>query len=183
MQSSIKVPLPRKDGSGVLQSRWERMKLEKLINFGIPIISGALLVIIVTVTFFQIVLRNCFDFGLPWYDDVSQFSMSWMVLFSTIWVTKNNQHLNTGVKLHQKLNKRSVCLIDGILDLMIAIIAAVVAYQSAIFAFLSMNVESLAIPWLKMGYVFIMLPIAMLGVFYYYLKNFFKKLASLFKRD
>jgi TRAP-type C4-dicarboxylate transport system permease small subunit len=159
------------------------MKLDKLINSGIPIICGALLVVIVTVTFMQIVLRNIFDSGLPWYDDVAQFSMSWMVLFSTIWLTKNNQHLNTGMKLHQKLNKRSVCLIDGILGLVIAIIAAVVAYQSAVFTFLSMNVDSMAIPWLKMGYVFAMLPIAMLGVFYYYLKSFFKNLASLFKRD
>jgi TRAP-type C4-dicarboxylate transport system permease small subunit len=159
------------------------MKLEKLVNFGIPIICGVLLVVIVTVTFAQIVLRNCFDSGLPWYDDIAQFSMSWMVLFSTIWLTKNNQHLNTGLKLHQKLNKRSIYLIDGILALVVASIAAVIAYQSAIFAFSSMNIESLALPWLKMGYVFVMLPIAMLGVFYYYLKDFFKNLASLFKRE
>jgi TRAP-type C4-dicarboxylate transport system permease small subunit len=158
------------------------MKLEKVVNCGIPIICGALLVIIVMVTFLQIVLRNCFDLGLAWYDNVSQYSMSWMVLFSTIWLTKNNQHLNTGLKLHQKLKKRLVCLIDGILALLVASIAAVVTYQSTIFAFSSMSIESLALPWLKMGYVFIMLPIAMLSVFYYYLRSFFKNLASLFKK-
>jgi TRAP-type C4-dicarboxylate transport system permease small subunit len=159
------------------------MKLEKLINSGIPIICGMLLIVIVSLTFVQIVLRNLFDSGLVWSDDVAQFAMSWMVLFSTIWLTKNNQHLNTGMKLHQKLNKRAICLIDGILALVIAIIAAVVAYQSAIFTFLSMNVDSMAIPWLKMGYVFVMLPIAMLGVFYYYIKSVFKKFAFIFKKD
>jgi TRAP-type C4-dicarboxylate transport system permease small subunit len=159
------------------------MKLSKLIDSGIPIICGLLLVVIVTVTFMQIVLRDFLDSGLAWYDDVAQYSMSWLALFSTIWLTKNNQHLNTGLKVHQKLSKKSICLIDGILDLGIAIIAVVVVYQSATFVFASMNVESLALPWLKMGYIFAMLPIAMLGVFYYYLKGFFKKLTSLFKKN
>jgi TRAP-type C4-dicarboxylate transport system permease small subunit len=159
------------------------MKSSKLIDSGIPIICGLLLVLIVAVTFMQIVLRNIFDSGLPWYDDVAQYSMTWLVLFSTIWLTKHNQHLNTGMKVHQKLSKKLICLIDGIINLGIAIIAAVVAYQSTFFVFASMNVESLAIPWLKMGYVFAMLPIAMLGVLYYYVKKCLQNLSDLFKKN
>jgi TRAP-type C4-dicarboxylate transport system permease small subunit len=159
------------------------MKLEKLVDSGIPIICGALLMGICAVTFLQIVLRNIFNSGLPWYDDVAQFFMSWLVLFSSIWLTKNNQHLNTGLKLHQKLNKRQTCLIDGILELMIAITAAVVAYQSAVFAFLAMDIGAVALPWLKMGCVYIVLPLAMLGVFYYSTKSFFKNLVLIFKKD
>jgi TRAP-type C4-dicarboxylate transport system permease small subunit len=163
------------------------MKLERLIDSGIPIICGMLLLVIVTVTFLQIVLRDFFNSGLVWYDDVSQYSMSWMTLFSTIWVTKYNRHLNTGLKLHQKLNKRLVCLIDGVLGLVIAIIAAIVAYQTTIFAFLAMDIESLALPWCKMGWVFAMLPIAMVSVVYYYLKaffkSFFKNFLLVYKKD
>jgi TRAP-type C4-dicarboxylate transport system permease small subunit len=159
------------------------MKLSKLIDSGIPIICGVLLIVIVLVTFWQIVLRNFFASGLPWYDDVAQFSMSWMVLFSTIWLTKHNQHLNTGLKLHQKLSKKTVCLIDSLLELGIAIIAGVVAYQTAIFTFLAMDIESIALPWLKMGCIFVMLPIAMVGVVYYCLKSFFKNFTLIFKKD
>jgi TRAP-type C4-dicarboxylate transport system permease small subunit len=157
------------------------MKFGRFIDVVVPIICGILLLVIVMVTFTQIILRNFFASGLSWYDDVAQFSMSWMVLFSIIWLTKNNQHLNTGLKLHQKLNKRAICLIDGILALVITIIAAVVAYQTAIFTFLSMSVDSMAIPWLKMGYVFVMLPIAMLSMCYYCLKSFFKNMAQILK--
>jgi TRAP-type C4-dicarboxylate transport system permease small subunit len=160
------------------------MKLEKLINIGIPIIGGVLLVVMVVVTFMQVVLRNIFNTGLSWYDDVAKFVMTWMVLISTIWLTKNNQHLNTGLKLHWKLNnKRQIYLIDGILELMIAIIAAMIAYQSAIFACMAMDIGAVALPWLKMGCVYIMLPIAMLGVFYYSIKSFFKNLTLVFKKD
>jgi TRAP-type C4-dicarboxylate transport system permease small subunit len=159
------------------------MKLSRLIDLGIPIICGTLLLGIIMVTFTQIVLRNFCASGLPWYDDVAQFLMTWMVLFSTIWLTKNNQHLNTGLKLHQKLNNKLVCLIDGILALVIAIIAAVVTYQSAIFAVSSMIIESIALPWLKMGFIFIMLPITMLSVAYYCLKSFFKNFTLVFKKD
>jgi TRAP-type C4-dicarboxylate transport system permease small subunit len=159
------------------------MKLGKLVDSGVPIICGILLVLIVTLTFIQIVLRDCFNVGLPWYDDVSQYFMMWIVLFSTIWLTKNNQHLNTGLKLQQKFNKSLVFLIESILSLMIAGIAGVVSYQSAIFAWESLSIDSIALPWLKMGYVFVMLPVAMLSVTYYYLKNFFRDLISLLKKD
>jgi TRAP-type C4-dicarboxylate transport system permease small subunit len=106
-----------------------------------------------------------------------------MVLFGSIWATKNNQHLNTGFKLHRKLNERQICLIDSILALIIAICAAVVAYRSAIFSFMSMDFAIVSLSWLKMGYIFISLPLAMLGICYYYLKSFFKNLGIIFKKD
>jgi TRAP-type C4-dicarboxylate transport system permease small subunit len=159
------------------------MKPKKFIDLVIPIITGTLLVVITSVIFLQIMLRNFLDISLPWSDEVAKFSMSWMILSGTIWLTKNNQHLNTGLKLHHKLNKRLVCFIDSILELIFAIIAALVAYQSAMFAFESMNIESMALPWLKMGYVFIALPLAMSSIFYYYLKSFIKNIVSLLKKD
>jgi TRAP-type C4-dicarboxylate transport system permease small subunit len=134
-------------------------------------------------TFLQIILRQFFSFSLNWSDEVSQFCMSWLTLFGSIWVTKNNQHINTGLKLHRKLTKRQICLIDGVLALLIAIIAAVVAYQTALFSFMSMGISSLSLNWLKMGYIFIVLPLAMLAVFYYCLKSFFKNFACVFKKD
>jgi C4-dicarboxylate transporter DctQ subunit len=158
------------------------MKLEKIINSGIPVFSGALLLLIILFTFIQIVLRLFFKFSFNWSDEVSQFCLSWMILLGSIWVSKHEKHINTGFKLHKKLSKRQVCLIDGILELIIVGSAAVVAYQSAIFAFSTMDTESLSLSWIKMGYIFIALPIAMMAVCYYYLKSFFKNFARIFRR-
>jgi TRAP-type C4-dicarboxylate transport system permease small subunit len=159
------------------------MKSEKLINTGISILCGILLFVMVLLTFLQIVLRNIFDTGIPWSDDVSQFSMSWMTLLGSIWLTKNGQHLNTGLKIHQKLNKRQISLIDSLLALLIVGIAAVVTYQTAITSLAAMKVESIALSWLKMGYVYIGLPLFTLTVCYYYLKSFFRNLALILKKD
>jgi C4-dicarboxylate transporter DctQ subunit len=159
------------------------LKLEKLINSGIPILCGILLILMVMLTFLQIVLREFLNFSLNWSDEVSQFCMTWLTMFGSIWITKNNQHINTGLKLHRKLNERKIRLIDGILALMVAISAALIAYLSTIFSIVAMNIESLSLTWLKMGYVFIALPFAMLAVFYYYLKSFIKNLAFVIKRD
>jgi TRAP-type transport system small permease protein len=159
------------------------MKLGKIIDRGIPAFSGILLAIIVALTFLQVVLRDCFKSGMNWSDEVSQFSMTWLALFGSIWVTEKAQHLNTGLKLHRKLNKWQICLIDSVIELVIAGSAAVVAYRSAIFAFSAMSADSLSLPWLKVGYVFIALPIFMLGVVYYYLKSFFRNLVPIFKKD
>jgi TRAP-type C4-dicarboxylate transport system permease small subunit len=159
------------------------MKAERLINSGIPILCGILLTLMVLIIFLQIVLRQFFNFSLNWSDEVSQFCMTWLVLFGSIWATQNDQHLNTGIKLHKKLNERQVYLIDGILSLIIAGVAAVVAYQSALFSLATMDNASLSLDWIKMGYIFLVLPLSMLVMCCYHLKDFFKNLARVFKRD
>jgi TRAP-type C4-dicarboxylate transport system permease small subunit len=159
------------------------MKLAKLINSGIPILCGTLLVGIVSMTFMQIVIREIFNSSLPWSDEVSQFCLTWLVLFGSIWALKNNQHLNVGIKLHQKLNGWKVCLIDSILALVIVGCATVAAYQTAIFCLQQWARESMSLRWLNMGWVFIALPLAVLALCYYYLKSFFKNLICIFKKD
>jgi TRAP-type C4-dicarboxylate transport system permease small subunit len=158
------------------------MKVEKLVNSVIPIICGTLLLIIVIVTFAQIFLRNFFSSGLPWYDEIAQICMTWMVLFGAIWATKNNQHLNTGIKIHRNLDKRQIHLIDGILEFVVAVIIGVVAYRIARFSMMSMDFSIVALPWLKLGYIFIVMPIAMMSICYYYLKNSCKNLVMAFKK-
>jgi TRAP-type C4-dicarboxylate transport system permease small subunit len=159
------------------------MKTAKIVNSWIPILTGLMLILMVSITFLQIILREVFNFGLGWTEEIPQCCQTWMVLFGSIWVTKNNRHLNTGLKLHQKLNTKQISLIDSILALAIVIVAVVVAYQSAIFAFSKMGMGLLTLNWLKMGYVYIALPIFMLAVVYYYLKSFFKNLISIFDKD
>jgi TRAP-type C4-dicarboxylate transport system permease small subunit len=159
------------------------MKLGKLVDSGIPIFCGVLLVMIITVIMLQIVLRQFCDFSLNWSDEVSQFCLTWLTLIGSIWATKNNQHLATGLKLHQKLNKRQICLIDGILALLISVITAVVTYQTAIFTMMSMDNAALSLRWIKMGYIFIMLPLFMLYTCYYNLKSFCKNMALIFKKN
>jgi TRAP-type C4-dicarboxylate transport system permease small subunit len=158
------------------------MKL-KIINIGIPILCGVLLTGILGLTFGQVVLRNCFNGGMNWSDEVSQFCMTWMVLFGSIWASKNNQHLKTGLKLHKKFNKKLVHIIDGILDLLLVIVGVVTAYQTITFTIERFNTTALSLTWIKMGYVFMAVPFAMLGLAYYSLKGFLKNLAGIFKKD
>jgi TRAP-type C4-dicarboxylate transport system permease small subunit len=157
------------------------MKSEKLVNSGIPILCGVLLLLITSFTFIQIVLREFFNSSLNWTDEMSQFCMTWLALFGSIWLDKNHRQLNTGLKLHQKLNKKLVCVIDGILALAIVIFAAVAAYQGVVYVIMTLNQASLSLGWLKMGYVFIAVPLSMCGACYYYLKSFFKNITRIFK--
>jgi C4-dicarboxylate transporter DctQ subunit len=159
------------------------MKLVKIIDSGIPILCGLLLIGIVLLTFMQIVMREMFDFSLVWGDEVSQFCMTWLILIGSIWITKNDQHMNTGLKMHQKLNKRQIYLIDSLLALLIVVVAMLVAYRSTIFAFQQLNTGSCTVPWIKMGYVFAGVPFAMLALSYYNFKNVFKNLVRILHKD
>jgi C4-dicarboxylate transporter DctQ subunit len=159
------------------------VKMEKIINSGVQFFCGAMLVAMVGLTFLQIILRQFFNFTFNWSDEVSQFCMTWLALFGSIWCTQNSKHLNTGIKLHGKLNERLVHLIDGILALYIVGISAIATYYSATFAFSVMGLESMSLGWLKMGYIFSALPIAMLFLSYYYLKSFCKNIRLIFKKE
>jgi TRAP-type C4-dicarboxylate transport system permease small subunit len=146
------------------------MKPGKIVDVVIPNFCAGLLFLMTFFTFLQIVLRQFFSIGLPWVDEVTRFCMVWVGLFGSIWITKNNQHLNVGIRLHEKFsNKRMVCLIDGFFCLFVSAVSSVVAYHTAKFAFTSMDVSSLSLEWLKLGYVFIAVPIAMAALSYYYL--------------
>jgi TRAP-type C4-dicarboxylate transport system permease small subunit len=159
------------------------MKAEKLINSVIPIMTGTLLVVIVLLVFLRIVLRNFFDFGLPWSDEVTQFSITWMVLFGAIWATKNNHHLSAQIKLQKKLSERQVLFIDGVLALIIAGVTAVVGYRSALYAFSAMGFTAISLPWLKMGYIFFAFPLSLLIICCFFLESFFKNMVIIFKKD
>jgi TRAP-type C4-dicarboxylate transport system permease small subunit len=158
----------------------ENVKFRKLVNSGIQTLCGVLLLIIVSVTFIQIILRQFFKFTFNWSDEVAQFCMMWLTLFGSIWVTKKGQHLSTGLKLHKKLNERQSYLVDGILALLIAGTAVVIFYYSIIFSITAMSIESLSLSWLKMGYIFIAMPLVMMFMIYYYLKSFFENIALFF---
>jgi C4-dicarboxylate transporter DctQ subunit len=158
------------------------MKFEKLINFAIPFFGGVLLLLIVLLTFLQIIFREFFNYSFNWTDEISQFCMTWLALIGSIWVTQNDMHLNTGLKLHKKFSKWLICLIDSILALLIVFVAGVVSYQTVIFSLSQWKMVSLSLPWIKMGYIFIALPIFMLAVCYYYLKRFFENLVCILKK-
>jgi TRAP-type C4-dicarboxylate transport system permease small subunit len=159
------------------------VKSNKLVDFGIPIFGGFMLIMMVGLTFVQIVGREFFDYSFNWSDEVAQFSMTWLALFGSIWCAKNNHHLNTGMRIHEKLGGKLVYLIDAILSLLIIVISLVIAYQCAIFSSQQMVMESMSLPWVKMGYIYIVFPIAMVASGYYYFKAFVEKLVFLFKKE
>jgi TRAP-type C4-dicarboxylate transport system permease small subunit len=157
------------------------MRIEKLFNFVIPVLCGLFLALIVVLMFSQVVIRGFFNTTLVWSDELSQFCMMWMTLIGSIYLSKYNLHITPGLKVHRKLNKRLVALIDALVALATVGSAAVVAYQSAMFAF--SGYKAISLPWLNMAYVYIAVPLFMLAMGYYYLKNFFENLANVFKRD
>jgi TRAP-type C4-dicarboxylate transport system permease small subunit len=157
------------------------MKFEKSVDECIPILSGVLLMIMVVFIFLGIVAREIFSFCLTWCDEASQYCMLWMVSLGSIYLTKRDQHLSTGLKLQQKLNKKLAALIDGFLALVTVSSAVVVAYQCLIYSF--SGYKAVSLPWLKMECVYIAVPIFMLALGYYYLKSFFGYLTFIFRKD
>jgi TRAP-type C4-dicarboxylate transport system permease small subunit len=157
------------------------MKIEKLFDSFILILCSVFLALITMFIILQVVVREFFNSTLVWSDELSQYCMMWMALLGSIYLTKYNLHINTGLKVHHKLNKRLVALIDALVALAAVGSAAVVAYQSALFAF--SGYKAVSLPWMNMVFVYIAMPLFMLAMCYYYLKSLFVNLVNIFKRD
>ncbi|MGD8401552.1 MAG: TRAP transporter small permease [Bacillota bacterium] len=158
------------------------MKAGKQFDSMLQNLLGGLLLVIVGITFFQVLMRYFFKGSLAWGEEISRYIMVWMTYIGAIWLSKNGKHLNVGIKLQKKLGKKAVALIDILIDLCLMAFGLVVTYYGFLFVQSTLNYAATSITWLRMGYVFVSMPIAMFFIFYYSLQNLIKNIAGFFKK-
>lgn len=85
--------------------------LDKLEDY----LCRGLLITFVTLLFIQIILREIFNFGLPWIEELSRFAFVWFAFLGASYAAKLNAH--NRVELHLKLlpdalYKSTIFLVD-----------------------------------------------------------------------
>lgn len=80
----------------------------------------------------QIVLRNGFDSGLSWGDDVIQVLVLWIGFAGAIYAARRGQHINIDV-ISRFLPEQGAQLMYRIVFLLTAILCAFAAYHSWLF--------------------------------------------------
>jgi len=123
-----------------------------------------LLVSFVLLLFAQILLRNLFNYSLPWGDELATYAFVWFAFLGAVYATKMSAH--NRVTFQFKFLPRWVETACGILtDLIWIGFNAVFIYLSYDFVFNKMNLfwksQTLGVP---MKYFYLILPIAFVAM-------------------
>lgn len=94
-------------------------------NAALVILLGSLVFIAVS----QIVLREVFETGLFWADEVIKLIVLWLAMVGSIAATRDNRHIRIDALSHL-LPDRAVDLIRIIVDIFAALVCAVIAWQA-----------------------------------------------------
>lgn len=103
-----------------------------LERFGRVVENAALVILLGSLVFIavgQIVLREVFETGLFWADEVIKLIVLWLAMVGSIAATRDNRHIRIDALSHL-LPDRAVDLIRIIVDIFASIVCAVIAWQA-----------------------------------------------------
>lgn len=130
--------------------------LDKLEDY----LCRGLLVLFVTLLFVQILLREIFNFGLPWIEELSRFAFVWFAFLGASYAAKLNAH--NRVELHlrllpEKVYKSIIFFVDMVwvgFNLLIVYKAAQVIAELTEYPY-----QTPALEW-SLAYIYYIFPIA-----------------------
>ena len=86
----------------------------------------------------QIVLRNIFDMGFPWTDELLRLLVLWLALAGAVAASRQNKHISIAV-LDRLLPPRARCLVQALTHLFTTAVCALITGYS--FAFVRTSYE------------------------------------------
>lgn len=107
-------------------------RLEKLGRIGEDAVLVVILGSMILLAAAQIVMRNVFDFGFIWSDELLRMLVLWVALAGALAASRNDKHINVAV-LDRFLKGKAKAVVKIIVHGFTAAICGVVAWHSAKF--------------------------------------------------
>lgn len=80
----------------------------------------------------QVILRNFFDSGVPWFDPAVRVAVLWLALLGALAATRRNEHVSVDV-LSRFLPKQISQVSDRLARLFACLICGAIAYHAGLF--------------------------------------------------
>jgi TRAP-type C4-dicarboxylate transport system permease small subunit len=105
-----------------------------LENFALVTLLSGMIVLAVS----QIVLREVFDTGIIWADELVKLMVLWLAMFGSVAASRDDRHIRIDVLSHL-LPERLVSVSRALVDVFAAIVCAVIAWQA--WRYLQLEIE------------------------------------------
>ena len=143
-------------------------------NTALVVLLGSLILLAVG----QIVLREVFETGLFWADELIKILVLWLAMVGSIAATRDNRHIRVDALSHL-LPARVVAYIRVIVDTFAAVVCAIIGWQSWRYLQLEIEFENTVLIDTPAWILHIVVPIAFVLVGYRFAVNVFRTLRSI----
>jgi len=147
-------------------------------NFALVGLLGAMVVLAVL----QIVLRQFFDDGIVWADELIKIIVLWLAMVGSIAAARDNRHIRIDVLSHV-LPERGVILTRVLVDLFAAAVCAVIAWQTWRYLQIEIEFEETVLLDQPAWIAHIIVPVAFLLICYRFLVSVAAKIYEMFRGE
>jgi TRAP-type C4-dicarboxylate transport system permease small subunit len=138
----------------------------KTFNRGVvKAVNGLMVVLLSLMTLFifmQVVYRYALRQPLSWSEELSRYLFSAITLFGAVLLYRDNKHINMTLLKDLIKNKTAKTAVDIFAALLVLLFLGVVIRYGFPMSFKLLNLDSFSssMIWLKMGYVYLLLPVS-----------------------
>ena len=141
-------------------------------NAALVILLGSLVLLAVG----QIVLREVFETGIFWADELIKLLVLWLAMVGSVAATRDNRHIRVDALSHL-LPDSAVAIIRLVVDTFAAVVCAVIAWQSWRYLQLEIEFEDTVLIDTPAWVMHIVVPVAFALVSYRFIVNVLGHLA------
>ena len=141
-------------------------------NAALVILLGSLVLLAVG----QIVLREVFETGIFWADELIKLLVLWLAMVGSVAATRDNRHIRVDALSHL-LPDSAVAIIRLVVDTFAAVVCAVIAWQSWRYLQLEIEFEDTVLIDTPAWVMHIVVPVAFALVSYHFIVNVLGHLA------
>jgi TRAP-type C4-dicarboxylate transport system permease small subunit len=122
----------------------------------------ALMSLMTLFIFMQVLYRYVLKQPLSWSEELSRYFFSAVTLFGAVLLYRDNKHINMTLLKDMIKNKTAQTSVDIFSSLLVLFFLAVVTRYGFPMSFTMLKLDSISpsMVWLKMGYVYLLLPVS-----------------------
>jgi len=162
------------------------VKYLEIINRAIHWIERSLIVILlivmVSLAFTQVILRNLFSFGFLWADPLLRYMVMWVGFLGAVIATREGKHFGVDF-LNRYLPKKVLYGVRAFVDVFAAVVSCLLMYAAFQFLFEAIGAEETDLFEIPKRFYFSIIPIGFGLIGLQFLFNVLKDARKLFSPD
>ena len=151
--------------------------LIKLLEYVVMLTFGTLVVL----SFIQVLSRYIFSSSFTWFVEFSRYLLVWLTLMGACIVTARNEHISIG-SIFDKIMPKQKNLFRMAVNIGICTFLSIILIQGIFLSWELRDYGTSSMPWLKMGYVFSVVPISCVIMLILYINSLYIDIKKLRKK-
>lgn len=136
--------------------------IDKIINITSVVFLSLMLIFVVL----QIIMRYVFNAPLVWSEELARYCMFFMIFIGCMIAMKDNDHLKVDIVINA-LPKRAKAVVNIINKLISFVFLVILIWFGFKFAFNNINIRSSIVTQIRMGLVYMIIPLCSIGMLIY----------------